>query len=149
MSSTQESVVRELLRLFAAERIADQLDAVAALLAPEATYQPVVPLAEVHRGREAVLAELRDQSSRYKECVCRVTAVASAGGTVFPSQTDTVTMLADLREVVVRVVGVFELDERDRVVAWREYWDNAAVALQIGVPVEAMPTVAAAAGAGR
>ncbi|MCU1692312.1 MAG: hypothetical protein JWM64_1403 [Frankiales bacterium] len=142
--TSQEQVVRELLALFHAEQIADVLDRVGGLLAPEATYQPVVPLATVHRGRDAVLEELRGQAGRYKECRCVVHAVASVGRTVFTERTDTVTMLSDLRQVEVHVVGVFELDEHDRVVAWREYWDHAAVALQIGVPVESMPVVAKA-----
>ena len=102
-----------------------------------------MPLAQVHQGRAAVVAELRGQAGRYKQCVCRVESVASQGGTVFTERTDPVIMLTDLREVVVRVVGVLELDDQDRVVAWREYWDNAAVALQLGMPVESMPTVAA------
>jgi limonene-1,2-epoxide hydrolase len=141
MGQQQEKVVLELLRLFHAEDIGDQLEAVAECLAPEATYQPVVPLARVQQGRDAIVAELRDQSGRYRNCICDVHRIASTDRTVFTERTDTVTMLVDDKQVVVRVVGVFELDDRQRVVSWREYWDNAAVAREIGIPVESMPTV--------
>jgi limonene-1,2-epoxide hydrolase len=141
----QEDVVLRLLRLFHSEDIAAQLEAVAACLSADATYQPVVPLAELRRGREAIVEELRGQAGRYKNCVCEVQAIASTDTVVFTERTDTVTMLADLKQVVVRVVGVFEVDAAGQVSSWREYWDNAAVARQIGIPVDSMPTVAASA----
>lgn len=144
MGQEQEAVVLEMLRLFHAEDIADNLRALGDHLADDATYQPVVPLAPVRHGRDAILAELREQAGRYKNCICDVHDVASTGRTVFTERTDTVSMLDDGREVVVRVVGVFEVDDQRRVVGWREYWDNAAVARQIGIPVESMPVVAAA-----
>lgn len=143
MGEAQEDVVLRLLRLFHSEDIAGQLDAVAECLSADATYQPVVPLAQVHRGRDAIVEELRAQAARYRNCVCDVQAMASTDSVVFTERTDTVTMLADLQQVVVRVVGVFEVDAQGRVSSWREYWDNAAVAREIGIPVESMPTVSA------
>lgn len=145
MGARQEDVVLRLLRLFHSEDIAGQLDEVAACLSPQATYQPVVPLALVRQGRAAIVEELRGQAGRYKNCICEVQAIASTKHVVFTERTDTVTMLSDLKQVVVRVVGVFEVDEQGQVFAWREYWDNAAVARQIGIPVESMPTVSATA----
>lgn len=101
-----------LLRLFHSEDIAGQLDEVAACLSADATYQPVVPLAQLRQGRDAIVEALRGQAGRYKNCVCRVQALASTDSVVFTERTDTVTMLADLAQVVVRGVGVFEVDEQ-------------------------------------
>lgn len=145
MGALQEDVVLRLLRLFHSEDIAEQLEAVGACLAADATYQPVVPLAPLRRGREAIVEELRGQARRYKNCVCDVQAMASTDSVVFTERTDTVTMLAELKQVVVRVVGVFEVNAQGEVSSWREYWDNAAVAREIGIPVESMPTVSASA----
>jgi limonene-1,2-epoxide hydrolase len=141
VGAQQEDVVLRLLRLFHSEDIAGQLDEIAACLSAGATYQPVVPLAQLRQGRDAIVEELRGQAGRYKNCICDVQVVASTDSIVFTERTDTVTMLSDLKQVVVRVVGVFEVDARGQVSAWREYWDNAAVAQQIGIPVETMPTV--------
>jgi limonene-1,2-epoxide hydrolase len=144
MGQEQEKAVQEMLRLLDAEVIADNLEKVGGYLADDCTYQPVVPLATVHKGRDAIVDELRLHSSRYKNCVCDVESIASTDRTVFTERTDTVTMLGDGKKVVVQVVGVFEFDDDNRINAWREYWDNAAVAQQIGVPVESIPVVAAA-----
>lgn len=148
MGAAEEEMVLRLLSVFDAADIAARLDDVAACLADDATYQPVVPLATPRCGRTAVVEELRTQAGRYRNCVCDVQVMASTDSVVFTERTDTVTMLADARQVVVRVVGVFEVDAQGRVSSWREYWDNAAVAQQLGIPVENMPTVAASAGRG-
>jgi limonene-1,2-epoxide hydrolase len=88
------------------------------------------------------VAELGQQATRYKECLCRIDTIASTDRVVFTERMDTVTMLADGRQVVARVNAIFELDDDTRVVAWREYWDVLSIARQVGVAAEAMPIVA-------
>lgn len=144
MGREQEAAVRKVLALFDAGASAAVHDEWASHFADDATYQPVVPLAPIVRGRAAILAELRGRASQYHHPACEIHTIVSSDDRVFTERTDTVTMLADDRKITVHTTGVFELDEDARIVAWREYWDLAAVARQLGIAAEAMPVVAAA-----
>ena len=136
MSDHRQEAVRAFLRLFHATTL--DLPRIREALAPDARWQPVVPLAKTVAGPDAICAEAERQYRLYADCDCEILSIAAAGDTVFTERVDTVRMLADDRTVVTRVVGVFDLDARDRITFWREYWDTLDIADQIGLSGEEM-----------
>lgn len=132
MGTDKQARILEMLTLFNADDIGANVDQIATYFRDDATYQPVVPLAGVVRGRAAIADELRQHASRYKNCVCKVHAVAASDHHVFTERTDTVTQLHDGSTTSVDLIGVFDVDGDGQIIAWREYWDLLATARQMG-----------------
>lgn len=139
MNEQHEKRVADFLTTFHASEL--DLVRIASFLAPNATYQPIVPLARPVVGREAVCAELDRQYRLYADCQCETIAVASNGRQVFTERVDTVRQLADGSQTVVHLTGVFELDDSGLITSWREYWDALEVAQQLGVTMEQMARI--------
>ena len=51
---------------------------------------------------------------------------------------DRVRLLDGGKEIITNVAGIFTVDDEDRIVFWREYWDMLDIASQIGVSGETM-----------
>ena len=137
MGTREEAVVVDFL-----ERLHDleQPDLTVALagFAEDATYQTLVPARAPMRGRAAIQAELEQQFTRYKECVCEILAMASNDRYVFTERRDHVSMLAFDKRIFSSVYAVFEFGADGRIVSWREYWDTGDIATQLGLDAEEM-----------
>lgn len=131
--------VRRFLALFHATDL--DLPAIREALAPDARWQPLVPIAPTVEGADAICAEAERQYRIYADCRCEILHAARSGSTVFTERVDRVRLLGDDREVVTRVAGVFDLDEAGRIAFWREYWDGLDIAAQIGVSGEEMRAI--------
>ena len=131
-----EITVREFLSLFHTRKL--DVAAVRALLADGARYQPVVPIAPVRQGADAICEELERQYELYDECACAILSLAVSGSTVFTERVDTCRQLKDGRETTTSVVGVFDLDDAGKIVWWREYWDGLDCAGQLGIDDQVM-----------
>ena len=131
-----ELIVRDYLALFHTETLDGA--ALRGFLAGDARYQPIVPLASVRHGADAIVAELERHYRLYDECACDILTVAVAGRTVFTERIDTVRQLANGQRTTTHVVGVFDLDETGRITWWREYWDALDCAGQLGIDDRAM-----------
>lgn len=136
MANSKEAAVIEFLKLFHATTL--DLSKIRAALAPDARWQPVVPVADVVDGPDAICAEAERQYKIYADCDCEILHIASSGNTVFTERVDRVRMLGGDREVITHATGVFDLDDQDRIVFWRDYWDLVDIAAQIGVSAEEM-----------
>lgn len=134
-----EEVVGRFLALFDTARL--DVAAVRAMLAPDARYQPVVPIAPVRHGADAICEELERQYRLYDECACRVLSIASSGNTVFTERVDTCRQLGSGERTTTHVVGVFDLDDAGRILWWREYWDGLDCAGQLGIDDKAMRAI--------
>ncbi|MBA4080714.1 MAG: hypothetical protein C0456_19580 [Hyphomonas sp.] len=131
-----EIAVRQFLSLFHTRKL--DVAAVRALLADGARYQPVVPIAPVRQGADAICEELERQYELYDECACAILSLAVSGSTVFTERVDTCRQLKDGRETTTSVVGVFDLDDAGKIVWWREYWDGLDCAGQLGIDDQVM-----------
>jgi limonene-1,2-epoxide hydrolase len=136
MSNRKEAAVKQFLALFHATEL--DLPAIRAALADEARWQPVVPLARTVQGAQAICDEAARQYKLYADCDCQLLHIATVGNTVFTERVDSVRMLHDDRTVLTRLVGVFDLDDNDKITFWREYWDMMDIAGQIGISGEEM-----------
>ncbi|MBB3982755.1 limonene-1,2-epoxide hydrolase [Sphingobium fontiphilum] len=136
MSNSKEAAVRKFLALFHTAKL--DLEKIRAALAPDARWQAVVPLADVVYGADAICAEAERQYRIYKDCDCELLNIASSGDTVFTERVDRVRLLDGGKEIITNVAGIFTVDDQDRIVFWREYWDMLDIAGQIGISGEAM-----------
>ena len=134
-----EQIVRDFLALFHT----DKLDVLAlrSMLADDARYQPLVPIAPVRQGADAIVEELERQYRLYDECACNTLHIAVSGSTVFTERVDTVRQLANGLKTTTHVVGVFDLDASGKITWWREYWDALDCAGQLGIVDKAMRTI--------
>ncbi len=135
MATAQEIVVQRCLELFHSTEIPD-LAQVAQLFTDDASYQVLVPRFAPRQGLEAILGELTRQFGRYKECECEVLAMASSERFVFTERRDHVTLLDSGKRIYSCVNAVFELNDDNRIVRWREYWDSFDIAQQLGLTPE-------------
>ncbi|MBB35896.1 MAG: hypothetical protein CME88_00435 [Hirschia sp.] len=134
-----DNIVRDFLALFhTAELDADKLRG---YLADSARYQPIVPIAPVREGADAIVGEMQRQYELYDECSCEILNLAVSGNTVFTERVDTVRQLASGQRTTTHVVGVFTLDSQGKIQWWREYWDALDCAGQLGIDDQAMRTI--------
>jgi limonene-1,2-epoxide hydrolase len=133
---TAERAVRDFLALFHTAKL--DVAALRGLLADDARYQPVVPIAPIRQGADAIVEELERQYRLYDECACDIVHIAVSGSTVFTERVDTVRQIANGQWTTTHVVGVFELDASGKIVWWREYWDALDCAGQLGIDDKAM-----------
>lgn len=136
MSNSKEAAVRKFLALFHATKL--DIERIREALAPDARWQAVVPLADVVYGADAICREAERQYQIYKDCDCELLNIASSGDTVFTERVDRVRMLDGNKEVITNVAGIFTVNEDDKIVFWREYWDMLDIADQIGISGEEM-----------
>lgn len=129
MSEANERVITEFLSLFDVDQ--PDFGKMMTYMTPDARYLNRVRHAEPIRGQDGIEVELRDQYSRYRDCECKMGAVASNDRQVFTERADTVTMRSDGRKVTVLVAGLFDLDEAGKITYWREYWDLADIEAQM------------------
>lgn len=134
-----ELIVRKFLALFHTNGL--DAGALRAMLADDARYQPLVPIAPVRHGADAIVSELERQYQLYDECACNTLNVAVSGRTVFTERVDTVRQLANGQKTTTHVVGVFDLDAQGRIEWWREYWDGLDCAGQLGIDDKAMRAI--------
>lgn len=87
-----------------------------AVFTPDLKAQPVV-------GREAIRALWASYMERMKAYSLEAGAVASAGGVVFLERVERIVAIDDY-EMVLPIVGVFEIDAAGQIAAWRDYWDT-------------------------
>lgn len=111
-------------------------DKLGSFFAPEATYQPLVPTTAVFHGRDALIGALRKQYLTYYDCKCEIHACLGDDHHVFTERTDHVTLHKNDLRVASRVCAIFDCDPDGRIVAWREYWDTAHIARQMGTDVD-------------
>jgi len=134
-----EQTVRAFLSLFHTDNL--DVAALRVLLADDARYQPIVPIAPVRHGADAIVEELERQYQLYDECACNTLNVAVCGLTVFTERVDTVRQLANGQRTTTHVVGVFDLDAQGKIVWWREYWDALDCAGQLGIDDKTMRAI--------
>ncbi|TVV77127.1 nuclear transport factor 2 family protein [Sphingomonas solaris] len=54
-----------------------------ACFSPDAYYQPLVPMLQTYRGRDAIINILRTQYQTYYDCRCEIHTIAANGRSVF------------------------------------------------------------------
>lgn len=108
------------------------IDAMTALMADDFAWQLHVPLSPVVRGRDAARAELEKHNTLSTGMIegSEIRTIISDGDTVIVERVDVNSMNG--MAVTFYVTAIFEI--RDGALThWREYWDTAHVAQQLGI----------------
>lgn len=139
-----EQRARDFLALFHTKQL--DVAALRSMLAPDARYQPIVPIAAVRHGADAICSELERQYQLYDECACDILQIAVNGNSVFTERVDTCRQLANGQKTTTNVVGVFDFGTDGKIIWWREYWDALDCAGQLGIDDKAMRAIMCASG---
>jgi len=135
MSARKEAVVVDFLQSIHQSPRPD-FTKLEAFFTPDATYHALVPASRVERGSKAIRVALEKQFNTYVDCECQIHNIGSSGTHVFTERSDHVTMLHDRRRMASRVCAVFKLDDENKIVEWREYWDTGDILKQTGLTRE-------------
>ena len=134
-----EQIARDFLALFHTKKL--DVAALRSILADDARYQPILPIAPVRHGADAICGELERQYQLYDECACDILHIAVNCNTVFTERVDTCRQLANGQKTTTNVVGVFDINADGKVIWWREYWDALDCAGQLGIDDKAMRAI--------
>jgi limonene-1,2-epoxide hydrolase len=118
--------------LHAAYGEAMDIDAMTALMADDFVWQLHVPLSPVVVGRDAARAELEKHSKLSTGMIegSEIRTIVSNGDTVVVERVDVNAMNGVA--VTFYVTAIFEVRD-GAITQWREYWDTAHVARQLGI----------------
>lgn len=125
-----EKIVIDFIHAAYGERM--DIDAMTALMAEDFVWQLHVPLSPIVRGREAARAELEKHSTLSTGMIegSEIRTIVSDGDNVVLERVDVNAMNGVT--VTFYVTAIFEV--RDGAIThWREYWDAAHVAQQLGI----------------
>ena len=134
-----EQIARDFLALFHTKKL--DVAALRSMLADDARYQPILPIAPVRHGADAICGELERQYQLYDECACDILHIAVNCNTVFTERVDSCRQLANGQKTTTNVVGVFDINADGKVIWWREYWDALDCAGQLGIDGKAMRAI--------
>ena len=135
MGSEQEKVALEFLR--GAEGRQQDVDHLVGLMSADVVWQPNVPTSLPIVGRDASRAELERQNSMASGLLSgsEIRSVASNDRQVFVERVDVFEMGG--KPITLHITGVIDV-EGGKVSGWREYWDNADLAQQLGIDVASL-----------
>ena len=119
-----EKIVREFCA--AVERL--DVDALVAFFTEDAIYHNI-PIAPV-QGTEAIASTLHQFLGPASQAEFELVSIASDGGTVLTERVDRF-QIGDKR-IELPVMGTFEVTPEGRIAAWRDYFDMAQFAKQMG-----------------
>ena len=135
MSELHESIVKDFLKAFHESSVPD-VDKMIHYFSDDAVYLPLVPDSTSFVGAENIVKNLKTQFETYNDCQCEILAIGSGPKHVFTERIDHVTLVKDARQVNSRVCAVFEFNDDNKIVNWREYWDTGNVLKQMGATRE-------------
>ena len=130
-----EKLVVEFIHAAYGERM--DVDAMTALISDDFVWQLHVPLSPVVVGRDAARAELEKHSQLSTGMIegSHIRTIVSNDDTVVVERVDINSMNGV--EVSFNVVAIFEVRD-GKITHWREYWDAAHVASQLGIDPSVM-----------
>ena len=135
MNATLETIAKEFLDAFH-EASVPNFDVMLRHFASDAVYQPLVPDGTKFVGSENIIHNLKTQFETYNDCQCEILAIGSGPRHVFTERIDHVRLLKDDSMVHSRVCGIFEFNEANKIINWREYWDTGNIMKQMNVSRE-------------
>ncbi len=129
MGAKQEQVVLDLIETFA-NGWPENLDKTMSYIADDAYYVMIVPVTEPIRGKEAIRDEIQGMMGMYHSNKSELVAIGSSDRHVFTERVDAA--LTDDGWIEIPLTAVFEIDDANKVCAWREYMDLSSIIEQQG-----------------
>jgi limonene-1,2-epoxide hydrolase len=116
----QESIVRRFLEAWSEPDLERLIAALVPFVAEDVVLHQM-PFAEV-RGHAGLRRICEESLATMTESEIDVLSITAAGNTVFAERVDRFVLRG--KPVAVPVLGVFELSDDGRIVAWRDYFDS-------------------------
>jgi limonene-1,2-epoxide hydrolase len=107
------------------------IDKIVSLFAPDGEWQLWVPTGKVIRGQEALRKEVERQCGFSTYMRRGVTKIVAASSTVVTECVDHFTMRGIRVENA--LMAIYELDGNGKIRSWRQYFDTADLARQLGM----------------
>jgi len=137
MSTRAEQIVLEFCNAWGDGATArPDIDKIIDMLAEDGEWQLWVPAGPVFKGRAALRAEIDRQCGFSSFMHCGVTKILSAGRGVVTERIDHFTMHGIRVEHA--LMAIYEIDATGKIASWREYFDTADIARQLGMRPEAV-----------
>jgi limonene-1,2-epoxide hydrolase len=137
MSTKAEQIVLEFCNAWGDGATArPDIDKIIAMFAEDAEWQLWVPAGPVFTGRAALRAEIDRQCGFSSFMHCGVTRILSGGRSVVTERIDHFTMHGIRVEHA--LMAIYEIDAAGKIALWREYFDTADIAKQLGMRPEAV-----------
>jgi limonene-1,2-epoxide hydrolase len=134
MGAKQEAVVREFCDLWGQGGEVPAIDKIVAMFAEDGVWQLWVPGGPTIKGRDAIKAEIERQITFSTFMECGLLDIASNDRVVYTERLDHFTMGG--KRISHALTAVYELDDDGLITAWREYFDTADLAQQLGIAPE-------------
>jgi limonene-1,2-epoxide hydrolase len=115
MADSSEFVVRSFL-----DSVKGEVQESLGFFTSDATYR-VSAWNEPVRGIDAIRSEFERQHSLWSNFRYELLKIATVSGTVFVERSDTVHIAG--KDITIHVVGVFDVNDDDKIADWREYYD--------------------------
>jgi limonene-1,2-epoxide hydrolase len=107
------------------------VEAILAMMAPDAEWQLWVPGGPVVRGKEALREEIERQMSFATNNKCNEVNILSNDRLVMPERSDTAIIMG--RPCPHQMVAIYEFDDDGLISRWREYLDMADLTRKMGI----------------
>lgn len=125
-------IVKEFCAAFGDGRqAAPDVDKLLGMFAEDGEWVLIVPGGPTIKGRDAIRAEFDRQKEFASYMHCEILRLVASGSTVVTERLDNFTMHD--RRINHALTAVFDFDDEGKIVSWREYFDMADMAQQLGI----------------
>lgn len=130
MSKLHEKIVEQLISTVA-NGWPENLDKTMADIAEDAEYTMIVPLTQPIKGKANIRAEIQSMIDKYGSNRSEIITIGSSEKSVFTERVDQA--LTEHGWTQIPLVAVFDFNDNNQIVSWREYLDLSNVVKQQGV----------------
>lgn len=129
MSKNLEEIVKDLIATVA-NGWPDNLDETMKNIADEAEYSMIVPLTPAIKGKANIRAEIQSMMDKYESNRSDILRIGSSDRCVFTERVDAAK--TDKGWIEIPLVAVFDFNDDNQIIAWREYMDLSHIVKQQG-----------------
>ncbi|MFA7553494.1 MAG: limonene-1,2-epoxide hydrolase family protein [Spongiibacteraceae bacterium] len=129
MSKYQEQIIEKLIATVATGWPED-LDNTMADIAEDAEYIMIVPTTPAIKGKAAIRSEIQAMMAMYESNRSTILRIGSSDNSVFTERVDGAKTASGWIDIP--VMAVFDFNDKDQIISWREYMDLANIVRQQG-----------------
>jgi limonene-1,2-epoxide hydrolase len=113
------------------QKATPDIDKIVGMFAENGEWVLSVPAGPTIRGRAAIRAEIERQGQFVSHMQCGILKLISSDSTVVTERLDHFTMRD--KRIAHALTAIYELDQAGKILSWREYFDTADMAQQLGM----------------
>lgn len=113
------------------QKTGPDIDKIVEMFAEDGEWVLTVPNGPTIKGRSAIRAEIERQAQFVSHMQCGILKMISSDATVVTERLDHFTMHG--KRIAHALTAIYELDDSGKILSWREYFDTADMAQQLGM----------------